>query len=433
MIEHTYYFKNNPSKYPNRYIKIKNFFRSNSIYPYRFIEDGTYIIWKENVGRFFEFRYEDITGKMKIVDYQCPYIYIQYLNHPPHRMTVSTLLGCKLGGYLSYIGISLPGLVPFLYNEEEKYIKTVGMDKKIKFVCSCCGEVFEGVIRTICTRFKNGVEPVCKLCNDGISTPTKYCMAFLNQLNISYKMEKKFEWSNGKRYDFVFTHEEKLYIVEIHGGQHYMESFSKLGGRRLDEEVENDKVKRKLALDNGVDEYIEVNCKITNQDYLKDQFLKSFSIHGFQCTEIDYEECWRASLSSIKKKCYEMWDSKQNITTTDIASELGVNYATVGRWLKERKEGIGRFYDGQNERIKACIRTGVNRRKEVIAIDKNNVIKEYDSLRSCFYELGEALGFKCETQVSKICRKNKNRVNNPKTKNGYALFLKEDYERGLNI
>ena len=428
MIEHTYYFKNNPSKYPNRYIKIKNFFRSNSVYPYRFIEDGTYIIWKENIGRFFEFRYEDVMGKMKIIDYQHPYIYIQYLNHPPHRMTVSTLLGCKLGGYLSYIGVSLPGLIPFLYNEEEKYTKTVGMDKRIKFICSCCGDVFEGVIHTICTRFKNGVEPVCKLCNDGISTPTKYCMALLNQLNIVYKTEGKFKWSKGKRYDFIFTYNEKLYIVEVHGGQHYAESFSRLGGRKLEEEVENDKLKRKMALDNGVDEYIEVNCKNTSQDYLKEQFLNSFSRHGIHCSDVDYEKCWSLSLSSIKKKCYEMWDSKQDITTTEIAKEVGVNYATIGRWLRERKEGKGRPYNGKEERIRACVRASIGNRKAIMHINENGIIKEYDSLKECYIKIGKTLGFKNERELSQFCKENARRYLQAKQQVGFFLIFKEDYE-----
>lgn len=429
MAEFIYYFKNNPTVYPNRYIKLKDFFRSNSINPYSFSENGKFIIWKENIGKEFEFKYEDLRGKMKVVKYEKPHIYIQYLDFEPHKISVSCLLSCKLGGYLNLIAIALPNIIPFLKNKEEAYLKTIGLDSKAKFICSSCNHVFEGKIHAICNRFKDSGTVICKTCNDGISTPMKYCMIFLKQLGIEYETEKKFKWSNSKRYDFVFNYENKTHIVEVHGGQHYEESFSKLGGRTLEQEQENDKIKRELALNNGVEVYIEVDCRNTNAQHLKRQFISAFANHGFSCNEVDYEECWRLSLSSLKKRCFEIWDSDKNATTTKIATELGVNYATIGRWLRERPQNEGRAYIGTEEKRKGRIKASCTNRKPVICVCQNNIIKEYESARSCFYEFANTVGINQESQLSKVCLTNKDRINNPKRYEGYAFFYKEDYDK----
>ena len=63
-------------------------------------------------------------------------------------------------------------------------------------------------------------------------------------LNVDYKHNTSFKWSNKKRYDFYIPN--KKTIIEIHGKQHFARGFENLGGKTLQEEIDNDKYKRNL-------------------------------------------------------------------------------------------------------------------------------------------------------------------------------------------
>lgn len=82
-------------------------------------------------------------------------------------------------------------------------------------------------------------------CGYGISYPEKFFSKFLNQLKVNYRFQlgkDMFEWCENHRYDFYFELDNKKYIVEIHGRQHYKES----GLRETLGEIQlNDYIKKK--------------------------------------------------------------------------------------------------------------------------------------------------------------------------------------------
>ena len=63
-------------------------------------------------------------------------------------------------------------------------------------------------------------------------------------------MQKTFDWSQRKRYDFYI--EEINTIIVVHGDQHYANSFESIGGKTLEKEIENDALKQRLAIENGM-------------------------------------------------------------------------------------------------------------------------------------------------------------------------------------
>ena len=71
---------------------------------------------------------------------------------------------------------------------------------------------------------------LCPVCSDGVSYPNKYVRNLLKQLPIeNLEYEWKPEWGKQYSYDNYFIYNEKEYIVEADGAQHFKDSiFSKL-------------------------------------------------------------------------------------------------------------------------------------------------------------------------------------------------------------
>ena len=152
-----------------------------------------------------------------------------------------------------------PDLVKFFKDPKDAETVTVMSDKKLKLKCPDCGfekEMSAGKLTE--RRF------ACTKCGDGISIPEKFIGEVLDQLNTNTKREKTFDWSKKFRYDFYL--EKENIIVETHGGQHYEEKhrFTKT---TLSEQQKIDKEKKELAIANGIDQYIELNC--SNTDFKK--------------------------------------------------------------------------------------------------------------------------------------------------------------------
>ena len=127
--------------------------------------------------------------------------------------------------------------------------------EKIKVICKNCG--------TEITKTANQIHANKNVCNcsKGISYPEKIICFVFEYLNIVYEKEKYFDWScldsdikKRKRYDFYLP--KYNCIIEVHGSQHYQNTFSTIGGRTLEEEQANDTLKEKLAKENGIEHYI---------------------------------------------------------------------------------------------------------------------------------------------------------------------------------
>ena len=87
------------------------------------------------------------------------------------------------------------------------------------------------------------------------SYPERFMDALLKQLKVTFEREVIFNWSKptetnkldgAKRYDFYLP--ESNTIIAVHGAQHYSGGFEVFGGKTLDEEKENDRVKQDIAI-----------------------------------------------------------------------------------------------------------------------------------------------------------------------------------------
>lgn len=290
----------------------------------------------------------------------------------------SHLLGNKKGGCLCCSGKLLiegyndiPTTAPFMvkyfpngYDEAKLYTKwgfgnPSNPKGHIHPICPKCGRIKSNQISigSICTN-----EGIGCSCSDNISYPEKIMYALLNQLKINYisqATDNTFTWSNKKQYDFYLTTMEIL--IETHGIQHYKEvGFTACGGRTLIEEQENDKLKKELALSNGIKEenYIVIDCRKSELDFIKQNILKSNLAKLFDLSKIDWIKCHEFALSNLVKTACDYKKNDSNLTSTEIGEIMNLGFCTIIKYLKIGNELGWCYYNAKEEQIKATTKGG---------------------------------------------------------------------------
>lgn len=233
-----------------------------------------------------------------------------------------------------------PDLIKYFKNTKDAETVTVMSDKKLKLKCPDCGFEKEMTAGKLTER-----RFACAKCGDGISIPEKFIGEVLDQLNANAKREKTFGWSKKFRYDFYL--EKENIIIETHGGQHYNEkySFTKI---TLSEQQKIDEEKKELALANGIDRYIELNCSSTDFKKLKEETIISFG-ELFDLSKVDWEKAKLATQNNIMKKICEHWElNKGKQTIEEMAKELDVSRSLMFKYRKLGNElGLCDYIPGE--------------------------------------------------------------------------------------
>lgn len=128
----------------------------------------------------------------------------------------------------------------------------------------------------------------CPLCSKGMSFPERFCFNLLKELNVIFEIEKVFDWSDRKRYDFYIPILNM--IIETHGIQHYKEVY----WRKLDEQVSVDNYKKSIAISNGILFYEEIDCRKSTEQWLTDNVTLALNKH-FDLNQIDFEKIYKDS------------------------------------------------------------------------------------------------------------------------------------------
>ena len=229
-----------------------------------------------------------------------------------------------------------PHLVKYFANPEDSTKVTYGSSKKCLMRCPNCGFEKWMVISELSRRGFS-----CKQCSDNISYPEKFVFNFIKQLNVDFKTQASctyFNWlSCNKKYDFYLINYNC--IIETHGNQHYERGFNDIGGRTrtLEEEQENDRFKRELALANGITHYIELDCRESKLDWIKNSILQSKlpNLLNFKETDIDWNKCDEMALKSYVPLAWEYYDNnKYKMSFKNMADFFNVKPDTFRNWLK---------------------------------------------------------------------------------------------------
>ena len=128
-------------------------------------------------------------------------------------------------------------------------------------------------------------------------------------------------------------------IIETHGIQHYEQSFmnysiDKKNIRTIEDEQQNDNYKMELALSNGIEHYIQLDCKLSEYDYIKNSIINSKLSKLFDLSVVDWDKCFEATFSSNVILCADLWNRGMK-NTKDIADNIGFNICSIIKYLKQ--------------------------------------------------------------------------------------------------
>ena len=213
-------------------------------------------------------------------------------------------------------------------DEAKKYTKSSSQEIYPK--CPHCGKIKSSKMKINTIYAMNGIG--CD-CGDGVSFPEKYLSNLLDQLQVKYIREltkNHFSWCDKYRYDFYLI--DYNIIIETHGMQHYKDTNF---GRTLVEEQENDRIKEKLAKENGITEYIVIDCRYSNYEWIKNSILASKLNQIFNLKKVSFKECAEYANSNIKKKVCDYYNIYRYRGRKHIADHFNLSPTTISVYLKE--------------------------------------------------------------------------------------------------
>ena len=275
-------------------------------------------------------------------------------------------------------------LASLLADPEDGYKYTQSANQYVNWECPNCSNIIKH--KKICQIKEQGLS--CPKCGDKLSYPEKFVFNILQQLlknEFIYQLSKtNFNWCDTYLYDFYFKINNERYIMETHGLQHYQESFGKIKSnkyvRTLEEEQENDKLKKQIAIENGIKEenYIIIDCSKSTLKFIKNNILNSRLNDIFDLTKIDWLRCHKYALNSLVKQACNLWNNKV-YTTSEIGKIMKLTKNTIQKYLKQGTKLGWCNYNPKEEMKKNGYKNGKSICKKVINIDTKlqfNSIKE---------------------------------------------------------
>ena len=238
----------------------------------------------------------------------------------------SCCAGTKVIKGVNDISTTAPDLMVYLVDKEFGYTHTKTTNKSTLMKCPTCG--YEKNMSFYNLYFQNFG---CPYCTDGFSYPEKFLVYILkqNKINFKYQLSKSdFNWCDKYKYDFYLP--DYNWIIETHGRQHYED-----GWRKIDLQRKIDKTKRQLAINNGIDKYIELDCRESNNQYIFDSIKKtdlSIILKEIDINKADnYAQC-----NKLKTACDLFNNGCTNYSS--IAEKIDVCVNTVRRYIRKGKE-----------------------------------------------------------------------------------------------
>lgn len=303
-----------------------------------------------------------------------------------------------LQGY-NDIATTDPWMIDLGVSEEDAKTHTHTSAENVMVTCPVCGRRKKSKICNIYNR-----KSINCSCGDGVSYPEKFLISLLDQLEIKYQHDNY--WIKDKRYDFYFELNNKKYIIETHGQQHYEnKTFEYVGGRNLDEEQQNDLYKKQLALNNGINEYIVLDCRESNLELIKNSVLQSKLNNVFDLSKIDWLKCEEFALSNRVKEICDYWNNKKEWENVkDLSKIFNLNRNTIVIYLKKGTKLNWCKYNAQEESHKGRIKTGITKRKPVKILKDDKCIGIFESISELAEQSEKLFGVKLlNSEIGSVC------------------------------
>ena len=297
-------------------------------------------------------------------------------------------------------GVKRPELVKYLVNKEDANLSFAN-NKKVLVKCPDCGD--ERLVQ-VSHLYADGYR--CVTCGDGVSFPEKFLSCVLEQLNVDFVRQlsqKRLSWCGRYKYDFYIASES--IIIETHGAQHYDEAFYNRNSRTLEEEKENDKNKEHLATQNGIGNYIILDCRRSKLDWIRNSILNSRLAEIYDLSNIDWDKCAQFATSSLVKKVCDYWaEHGQNLTTRDLAPIFKTTHKTISKYLKQGAELGWCEYDVKKENEKRKQRAIQSRIKKVAIFKDGKCLGIFESVSELSRRSEDLFGVcLARNNISSVC------------------------------
>jgi len=256
-------------------------------------------------------------------------------------MSCNVCVNQKILKGVNDISTTDPNSIKLFKNIEDCYTHCRGSTDKVLMVCPNCGNE---KLRQIDLYFR--YKSLACICDDRISYGEKMIFSILTQLNINFEYHKRdFDWLKPFKKEYDFYIPSLNCVIEAHGKQHYEESAR---GRSLKEEVENDKFKDELAKDNGVQNYIIIDCRQSDLDFIKNSILNHKQFNSLiDTSNVDWEECYIFSLSTRVKEACDSWNNGVH-SSVKIAMMMKLSKSTIQKYLNRGVELNWCDYNAKN-------------------------------------------------------------------------------------
>lgn len=270
------------------------------------------------------------------------------------------------------------------WNEAKLYLK--GSEKKVIFKCSDCGKIKDKPMR-IADLYKR--HSIGCSCQDGISYPEKVGRELFPLLDSDCIYQYSPKWAEGKVYDFYLPNLNA--IVELHGEQHYNpRGFMKSNS-------ENDITKEKLAKENGIAHYFQVDCRESTYEWIKKNLE---SINFFDWEGIDWKTIFEKSEKNIVKEVCNAKQSSPMLSTKELCDKFNISSYAVRTYLIKGNQLGWCDYLPKDTPKKIEKTTG----KAIEVIKDGQVVKQYRSIMQCANCSEQDLGIKLSRKgISQVC------------------------------
>ena len=325
----------------------------------------------------------------------------------------SLLLGngcncCAPNPQIVVLGINdIPTVAPWMvkyfpggYGEAKKFTKVSG--QAINPLCPDCGKVKRS--KMIISKIHNRKSIGCS-CSDGFSYPAKVIFNLLNQLNSDFETEYSPDWAGNKRYDYYIASSNT--IIEAHGPQHTEDKFNIKGSRTLAEEIENDRFKKELAINNGITErgYIVICCEKSDLELIKQNILNSELANLFDLSHINWLDIEKKSLKNLVKVVCDHYND--NFTISQISEITHLHRTTVWKYVKKGVNVGWCDYNPQAEKRKSIALVHKLKRKPTQIFKNGLSLGIFNSVRELAKKSEELFGVELtESKISEVCRGN---------------------------
>lgn len=264
-----------------------------------------------------------------VCGYDCGEYYKKGIYHSEHMVMENNLVrgaGCAVCGkngfvvpLINSIHALRPEIEIFLKNKEDAIKYAPKSDQKLECVCPDCRREY---IRSCFKITEYGVPCIC---GDGFSYPEKFVFNTLQQLKINFKPQYYLNDSMF-RYDFYLM--DYNIILEVNGIQHYKQKWER-------DEVENDAKKKEFAFLCGFtdDNYIVLDCRESNLEFIKTSILNSKLNNLFDCHLIDFVKCAEFATTNLMAEASKLWNAGNNIQ--EISHKMLLDKHTIISYLKQ--------------------------------------------------------------------------------------------------